>query len=524
MLLACGVAAASTYLAVRDQPPIYQARTTLIVGRAVYDLNPSSNELSLNMQLARFYADIARREQVRRATMDALGLNRLPSYNVALAPNSQLIEIIVADINPLRAQVVANELAEQLVLLTPTASDGQITEHQAFVSQQLNALKNAITETEEEVARREALLLELNSASQIAETQREIESLRSKLSGLQANYAALLATTDRGAANTLTIIEPATLPAAPIGNNRMTVVLLATAIALVIAIGGAYLMEYLDDTIKAPEDAARWLELPSLGAVGRLEGLGYATQLIAAQQPLAPLVDAFRILRTNLEFASVDASLRSLMLTSPGPAEGKSVVLANLAVVMAQAGKKVILVDCDFRRPTQHKIFGLLNSYGLADAMLNTNEPPTAYVQRTALADVGVMTSGKLPPNPAELLGSERMKCVIQELVAAADIVLFDSPPVLAVADAAILATRMAAVLLLVDARRTRTGDARQALERLRHLRVNLLGTVLNRHDSANRYYDYYQSAEPPGPPKSARPKEAAGPLPDQSGSQSVVS
>jgi capsular exopolysaccharide synthesis family protein len=230
-----------------------------------------------------------------------------------------------------------------------------------------------------------------------------------------------------------------------------------------------------------------------LASIAPIDGKTYPEKLIAAQRPLFPTVEAYRLLRANIQFSSVDKPVRSLMVTSPSPTEGKSVTLANLAVVMAQSGMRVVAVDADLRRPTLHKIFNLPSSHGLSDAILHVNPPVSEHLQATEVENLWLLASGPLPPNPAELLGSERMRTIIEELRGRVDMVLFDSPPLLAVTDAVILGTRVGGVLLVNDAGRTRRGDARQGVEKFRRVQANVLGVVLNRlSPSRDAYYDRY--------------------------------
>jgi capsular exopolysaccharide synthesis family protein len=182
------------------------------------------------------------------------------------------------------------------------------------------------------------------------------------------------------------------------------------------------------------------------------------------------------------------------LVTSAGPGEGKSVTLANLAVVMAQAGRKVVAVDSDLRRPVLHKIFSLSNSHGLSDAILHANPSVSEHLQATEVENLWVLTSGPLPPNPAEFLGSERMGAVIDELQCQVDMVLLDTPPLLAVADAIILGNRLDGIVLVTDVGRTRRGDLQRVTKELNRVQVNLLGVVLNRLSPGSDHYYYYQS------------------------------
>lgn len=215
--------------------------------------------------------------------------------------------------------------------------------------------------------------------------------------------------------------------------------------------------------------------------------------LFTISNPRSPVAEAYRTLRTNLEFSNLDKSLRTLLVTSPGAEEGKSTTLANLSATIAASGKRVILVDADLRRPTQHQIFGLKNNAGLtdmvrADAMLA--EPP---LQETSVPNLVVLTSGHLPPNPAEILGSKRMSEILTALLERAEMVLFDAPPVLAVTDAAVLSQKVDGVLLVVSAGKTKRDDARRAQAQLEKINARVIGAVLN-NVRAERGAQYYYS------------------------------
>jgi non-specific protein-tyrosine kinase len=214
--------------------------------------------------------------------------------------------------------------------------------------------------------------------------------------------------------------------------------------------------------------------------------------LITVTDPRSPVSEAYRTLRTNLDFSSLDKPIKTMLVTSAGPEEGKSTVLANLAVTTAQTGRKVILVDCDLRRPTLHNIFDLENEVGLTTMVVDKAAMESPPLQDTDVEGLQVISSGPLPPNPSELLGSRRMKEIIAALLERADFVLFDAPPVVAVTDAAVLATKVDGVLLVINAGGTKRDYARAAKARLEKVNANLLGAVLNnvKFDiSLHRYY-----------------------------------
>jgi non-specific protein-tyrosine kinase len=217
-----------------------------------------------------------------------------------------------------------------------------------------------------------------------------------------------------------------------------------------------------------------------------------SSTLVTLSDPRSPTAEAYRTLRTNIEFSSLDQSLHTLLVTSPAPSEGKSTTLANLAVAMAQAEKKTILVDADLRRPSLHTIFKASNDAGLTTMFVDgraMEEPP---LQEVGVPNLWLLPSGPLPPNPAELLGSKRMDDALAALKARADIVLFDAPPVIAVTDAVVLGTRVDGVLLVIGAGQTKREHARRAKELLDKVKVRVIGVALNNVSLDSALGGYY--------------------------------
>lgn len=213
------------------------------------------------------------------------------------------------------------------------------------------------------------------------------------------------------------------------------------------------------------------------------------TDLVMVQAPRSAAAEAYRTLSTNIQFSSLDRDIRTLLVTSVGPDEGKSIVLANLAITMAEGGKRIVVVDCDLRRPSLHQIFGLQEQPGLTTMMLNESLP--VPLQPTELANVSLVASGPLPPNPSELISSERFARVLAAIAGTADVVLVDAPPVSAVTDATILSTRVDGVLLVVDSGRTRRDTARRATDQLQRVGARLLGAVLTNVKAEKAQSDY---------------------------------
>lgn len=294
----------------------------------------------------------------------------------------------------------------------------------------------------------------------------------------------------------VTIAEAARTPEHPT-SRRTLYTGLAALVSGMLAMGVAFVIEYVDDTIKSPDDVRRALGLSTLGAIGRLcKG---ERELVVAAQPPSPAAEAFHMLCTNIRFSDLNKPLHTLLVTSPGPREGKSLIVANLAAAAAQAGLKVVAVDADLRHPRLHRLFdldlpaegaGKVASWGLTGSL--RDGCVDGRLHSTPVESLRVLPSGELAPNPIEMIGSQRMGSLLHDLAEQADMVLVDCPPALPVADAAALASAVDGVLLVVEAGRTPREAAQHAVENLRQVKANLVGVVLNGVSARKgSYYDY---------------------------------
>lgn len=477
------------------QPPAYASRTTLIVGSVMTNPNPSGAEISLAQQLAYTYADIAEREPLRQATLQALALKRLPYYTVQVLPNTQIIEIEVLAGDPQLSYQVASTLADQLILQGPAGREQQ--ERESFVETELAELQASITETRAEIKVKRQELTTLFSAHEIDRTQTLIQSLEGKLSSLQTNYAALLATTQQGAANTLAILEPAAVPIEPTDSDFALNVIIAVIFGCTIAGGGAYLIEFLDDSFHTAGEVQEVLGAPVLTAVPFIPGETADAKLINGPNSPAHALEAYRLLRVNLEFTAIDHVIKLLVVAGASVQDGKTLSAANLAVAYARSGQQIILVDADLHRPTQQQLFKLANHFGLTTALRGEERALESLLQSTSLPSLRVLTAGPLPPNPAELLSGKRMQELLTQLKTLADLVIVDSPPLTTVTDGIVLATQADGVLMVVRAGKTRRTQVKRACAILNQVKARLLGVVYNGvapHDSAYQAdYGYYR-------------------------------
>ncbi|MFW6116784.1 MAG: polysaccharide biosynthesis tyrosine autokinase, partial [bacterium] len=293
----------------------------------------------------------------------------------------------------------------------------------------------------------------------------------------------------------LVIAEPAQPPTEPIRPRKAMNTAVATASGGLIGLVLVFGMDYLTDSLESTEDVRQALSLPNLGSIPVVNS--WRKNGISRVTATHPAAEAFRVLRTNVRFASagIDTPVRSLMFTSAAPAEGKTSIVANLGVVTAQAGRQVLLVDADLRHPRLHDVFDVPGQVGLASLLVDDADPENGIVD-TGIDNLRLMPAGTSPPNPSEILGSQRMKRLIDELSDMADVVFFDAPPTLAGADAMVLAAQVDGVIVVVDSNSTRREAAKRALELLQNADATVLGSVLNKARTGTVEYYYSDNGE----------------------------
>lgn len=472
------------------QPDIYVSRTTLVVGTTFLDPNPNANQLVIGQQLAQIYADMALREPIQIATMEALEIDWLPQYLARVVPNTQIVEISVTDTNPQRAQIIADELAHQLILQSPTIGDTETGDQQVFIKQQLASLRSQIEETDRKVAELQQSLVGLTSASQIANIERQISEQTQKLDDLRTNYANFLANSQEGAVNILTPVEPANLPTRPEGTTKSLIILLAGLVGFSLGTGAAYLLDYLDTTVKTTSDVERVFNLPVIGYISETDKNG-STATYVAQNPNSILAENFRMLQSNIEFYRLSNPIKTILITSPGQGNGKSTIASNLALSISQEGQDVILVDADLRRPSVHRSLKMTMEPGLSDVLNNRADIQSVTREWSNEVCLKVITAGSKSPNVTEVVGSKRIASILSELKGHHELVIIDAPPLI-IADSYNLASRADGVIIVMEPGQTAHEQARAIKEQLSRADAKIIGIVFNKisADSANSYDD----------------------------------
>jgi non-specific protein-tyrosine kinase len=475
------------------QTKIYEARAKVLVrplqtatsGSSV----PQQPDLDTERELlvSQAVADEVRKDL--HLTMPLKDLLR--DLRVQVVTDTAVLQVAYDDPSPQEAARLANGFANAYVSFrvqqaqadfaaASEAVSSRITDLQDQISKltgQINATKDQVLRDSLQT-RRDTLIVQLGVLNQ-------------RLLDLQANSSV----SESGAAQ---IIQTADVPGSPISPNPVRNGVLALMVGIALGVGFAFLRERLDDRLKTVHEAERRLGVPVLAAVphvGKWRKLE-DTQLVMKEEPKSPVAESYRTLGTNIQYLGSQQPLSVIMVTSATGGDGKTTTAANLGMVLAHAGKRVILLSADLRRPRLHQFFGLTNGVGLSDALVG----PTllaGVVDDPGIDNLRVVHAGPMPNDPAALLGSSRMPEFLQALREVADFVIVDTPPVLAVADASILAPLMDGTIFVLDATRSKRSVTGQAREQLEKAGAKLVGSVYNNFDptTAGRYpyyYDYY--------------------------------
>lgn len=427
-------------------------------------------------------AEVAERLGERAKLVSAVRVNAVGGTRV--------ISITVESSEPEVAREAATAYAEVYVEQRRIAAVDAIQETGRVLLQRAQEAKARLDDLDNQIANNRS-----PAEAQTLRTERETVAAQYALYQQRYDESGVDAPLARGGVQ---LLQPAALPDNPVRPQPVRNGILALALGLFVGAGAAFLFEYLDDTVKTSEDIERHTKgkgiLGSIPAVTDWRNRDMA-RLITVEDPTAPISEAYRSVRTSLQFIGLRQPLRTLLVTSPMAAEGKTTTLANLAVTLARSGNRVICVDCDLRRPRLHTFFGLTPTTGFTSVLLG-DQPLSASLQQVTVAGGGslrVLAAGPLPPNPAELLGTARVSELLAAVGADADIVLIDAPPLLPITDAVVLSSRVDGVVVVATAQVTSRRHLTRAIELLDQAGAETVGIVFNGVSTEEGYgYSYY--------------------------------
>lgn len=493
------------------QTPVYQGKAeVLLQPRSTESLfDPGTGQRNDPVRAVQTEIQVLKSRPVRDLVRKELG--SAPKVSASPVGQTDVIEVKAESTDPDRAAEIANAYAESYIDFRRTqavddllAAAEQIQGKIADIQAQIDGGGATTTTVRGE-----------RPAPPPADVTRQREQLqaqqalfRQKLDELQVDAAL-----KSGGAQ---LVTPAVAPDTPIRPTPVRNAVVALVVGLMLGLGLAFLREHLDDTIRTKEDVERAAGgLPVLVTIPVVAGWKDRRKAVVASlaQPGSAAAEAYRSLRTSVQFLGLDRPVRSVQVTSPSASEGKSSTVANLAVALAAAGQRVVAVDCDLRKPRLHAFFGVRNEVGFTSVLLGDAPLSQALQGVDGVEGLQVLASGGPPPNPSELLAGPRAGQVLEALTAQADIVVVDCPPVLPVTDAAILAGRVDLTVMVVTATETHRRRLQQALDTLAQVGAPLVGLVLNaaRHEPGYGYpyYRYGYTASPAPETRRARRSEA---------------
>ncbi|HET8524682.1 MAG TPA: polysaccharide biosynthesis tyrosine autokinase [Thermomicrobiales bacterium] len=489
-----------------SQEARYAATATLLINPAPAVAGGDLNAINAGQRLAATYQQLVVTEPVLLPVIARLGLPDdaealKQKVSAVAARDTQLLRISASDTDPQAAANVANTVADQFAVFIQEQA-------LASVSPSRSTLQGLINDTERQLTDVRAQIdeLEANGDADAA----KVDPLHARASQLEQSYADLLVqaqTMDLDAAamqSRVSVAVPATVPTKPYAPRILFSAVVAAFAGIVLAIGVVGVREYLDNTVKPDAAFARHVGAPLLSTIQQASKMrpGH-DQVYMATRPRSPAAEAIRLLRANLEFAAAAQEITALAVTSAGAGEGKSTVTANLGLAMAQAGFSTVIIDADLRRPSQHAIWNVANDQGLTTLLAQRNHTGQWGVAVDLGPNLTLIPSGPVPPNPAELLGLDRFRTLLNEVRQVADVIVIDSPPVLAVSDPLVIARNADAVVVIARTARTRIDALRQTLATLAQGDVRVAGVVLNqnpRQDGAASYATgYYGRTDEPG-------------------------
>ena len=468
------------------QASIYRARADMLIGAAPGGTVFGSGQQTINSdRQIQNEISVLESDAVYARLKQNLGLrDDQPGVSGSSLSDADVITVSVESGDPQTAAILANSyVAAYIDVKREQAVNGMVSAS--------TQLQSKISDLQKQI---DALDVQINASSTDDDSGRQAnratlvdqQSLfRQRIDQLQVDAAL--------SSGNAQLVRPAFAPIKPIRPTPVRTATLAAVVGLLLGLGAAFLVDHLDDSVRNTDDLARLgADLPLLARVPNTSSRD--NRPIAVSAPDNPAVEAYRNLRTNLQFLGIERKMRSIQVTSTRPGEGKTTIAANLAVVLSHTGANVVLVDADLRKPDLHRMFAIDGSNGLTNNL--AGDPMELTIQRIT-DQLWVIVGGPIPPNPSELLSGRRMDAFAEELSRRFDYVIIDSAPILAVSDAAALSRHVDGVLLVAQAQRVSLPQMRESLAHLERVGAPLLGIVLNRAKIDSKVAGEYEYAQP---------------------------
>jgi succinoglycan biosynthesis transport protein ExoP len=502
------IAAASVAVAVGlVTPPVYEGDAAILVRPAqpISTFDPNTNAITAD-QVARTYAQLMTQRLLLQNVIDDLHLNTTPaqleqSVRVVPQANTTLLTVTVLSGDRHLAADIANKLVDDFLAQTRAIQQKQVAEYTSTSQAQVEQLKAQILREQARINVLQALgqgrSLRPDEQAELTGQQQQITSDRSQYFSIVQSVSDIEANVARATDNVI-VMSPAALPGQPVSPKPALNGALALIGGLIGALALALLLDHLDQSIKTDEELIERTGLIPLTHVPLLPHTKRMSSLLTLHDN-AMLAEPYKTLRTNVLYSSLDRKLSIIAVTSAIPSEGKSTVAANFAAALAAAGHRTLLMDCDFRRPAQHRLFGRVRNIGLTNLILGEASDAEAIIPVESLPDLWVTTTGPTPANPSELLSSARMRTLLERMTNTFRYLVIDTPPVNAVADPLVVASYADATIMVVEQGRASFPAVKSALRSLERVQAHVLGAVMNKVASPEDHYRYYSYSEDGG-------------------------
>jgi capsular exopolysaccharide synthesis family protein len=491
------IVAVVTYVIVGREPKVYNATATLYVSlSAAPNTSAGTIDVLTSTQLVPTYIQMIKapvitsvvNQQMARQYPGVRSGIRSVTVSQPQGTNTQLITISVSDTIPGRAAAAANALANAFIRRIGVIETSKYAADERSLQLQLDKADANVSQVTGQIASYQGSSAGLaNLRATLSAYQGTVQTLISTLSQFRVNRDALL--------NSVSVYSPATVPDVPTGSHRLLTAILLGIVVDFLGVAGILVFDYFDDSVRSIEDVVQLVGAPILGSVHRFEVGRSGQKLVVLKNPRSQASEAYRLIRTNLQFQNVDNPPRTLVITSALPAEGKTTTICNLGVVMAEAGQQVTLVDADLRNPGFDRWFDIEPGDGLMNLLLRGGEVNGHGAHPSGHPLLTVISAGSIPPTPADALNSAAMQAFLKHTKAQSGCVLLDTPPLLAAADATILSATVDGVILVVDPGVSKMTELRRARDMIQGVGGNIVGVVINRPEAwdgdeySHRYY-----------------------------------